>query len=181
MMERLKNNVALHIYEGSIVDCYTDAVVIPTTTTLEWEPELARELAKKAGHSAVAAAHRKAPLDVGEAVVTTSGGMLAGFLIHVALPGTTEIQRVSVAERRDLLETAVRNCLLRCVELAVPSVGMTNLARALDFPMAESAQLMLAALDRNLPARGTVDEIHVVLRDGAEVAAFAQADCGTRE
>lgn len=181
MMERLKNNVALHIYEGSIVDCYTDAVVIPTTTTLEWEPELARELAKKAGHSAVAAAHRKAPLDVGEAVVTTSGGMLAGFLIHVALPGATESRGVSAGERHSLLETAVRNCLLRCVELAVPSVGLTNLARALDFPAAESAQLMLAALERNLPEGGTVDEIHLVLRDSAEVAAFARGGCGNRE
>jgi len=174
----LKTGVTLQIYEGSIIDCYTDAVVIPTTTALEWEPEVARELTKKAGASAVAAAHRKAPLDVGEAVVTISGGMLACFIIHVALPATTEIQGVSGARRHDLLEIAVKNCLLRCAELAVPSVGLTNLGRWLDFSATESARFMLAALDRSLPDGGAVDEIHFVLRDSVEVSAFAEAGRG---
>lgn len=180
MIVRLKNGLTLQIYEGSIVDCYTDAVVIPTTTALEWEPEVARELAKKAGSSTVAAARRKAPLDVGEAVVTTSGGLLACFIIHVALQGTMGTEGVSAGQPRDLLETAVRNCLLRCAELAVPSIGLPNLGRRLGFSAGESARLMLGALDRKLPDRGTVEEIHLVLRDSAELAAFAEAGCGAR-
>lgn len=180
MMVRLKTGITLQIYEGSIVDCYTDAVVIPTTPTLEWDPEVARELTKKAGSSAVAAARRKAPLDVGEAVVTISGGMLACFIIHVALPATTEIQGVSGAGRHDLLERAVRNCLLRCAELAVPSVGLPNLGRWLGFAATESARFMLAALDRNLRDGDATDEIHLVLRDSAEVCAFAEAAPGAR-
>ncbi len=174
MMERLKQGVTLQIYEGSIVDCYTDAVVIPATTTLEWEPDVALELTKKAGRSAVEAARRKAPLDIGEAIVTTSGGMLACFIIHAALPGTTEIQGLSADKQHDLLEIAVRNCLLRCAELAVPSVGIPNLGRRLGFSTAESARLMLTALDRNLPEGSAVEEVHIVLRDSAEVAVFAE-------
>lgn len=178
MTERLKKRAALQVYKGSIVDCYTDAVVIPTTTMLEWEPELARELAKKAGQSTVAAARRKAPLDIGEAVVTPSGGMLACFIIHVALPDTMGVQGMASVKRQHLLETAVRNGLLRCTELAVPSVGLPNIGRWLGFSAAESARLMLAALDRNLPDGGIVDEIHLVLRDSTEVAAFAESAAG---
>lgn len=180
MMVRLKTDVTLHIYEGSIVDCYTDAVVIPATATLEWEPEVARELTKKAGSSTVAAARRKAPLDIGEAVVTTSGGMLACFIIHVALPDTTEVQGMASVTRQKLLENAVRNGLLRCTELAVPGVGMPNIGRWLGFSAAESAQLMLAALERNLPDEGMVDEVHLVLRDSTEVGAFARSSGGAR-
>ena len=180
MMEHLKKGVTLQIYEGSIVDCYADAVVIPTSATLEWDPEVARELTKKAGPSTVAAARRKAPLDVGEAVVTTSGGMLACFIIHVALPGTMGSEGASAGKPHDLLETAVRNCLLRCAELAVPSIGLPNLARWLGFSAVESARLMLGALERNLPDRGGVEEIHLVLRDSAELVAFAEAGGGAR-
>jgi O-acetyl-ADP-ribose deacetylase (regulator of RNase III) len=173
MMVRLKTGITLQIYEGSIVDCYTDAVVIPTTTTLEWEPEVARELMKKAGPSTVAAARRKAPLDIGEAVVTTSGGMLACFIIHVALPDTTGVQGMAAVKRQHLLETVIRNGLLRCTELSVPSIGLPNIGRRLGFSAAESAQLLLATLDRNLPDGSMVDEVHLVLRDSAEVGVFA--------
>lgn len=178
MMVRLKTGTMLQFYEASIVDCYTDAVVIPTTTALEWQPELAQELAKKAGQSTVAAARRKAPLDIGEAVVTPGGGMLACFIIHVALPDTLEAEGMPLGTRRDLLETAVRNGLLRCMELAVPSVGLPNIGRWLGFSPAESARLMLAALCRNLPDGGTVEEIHIVLPDSTEVAAFAESAAG---
>ncbi len=174
-MKRFKTDVMLQICEGSIVDCYTDAVVIPTSKAFEWEPEVKRELTKKAGQSVVSAACRKAPLDIGEAVVTPGGGMLACFIIHVALPGMTELDAVSPQQRHELLEMAVRNCVLRCAELAVPSIGLPNLGRWLGFPAAESARLMLAALDRNVPEEGAVNEIHLILSDTAEATAFADA------
>lgn len=175
MTERLKKRAALQVYKGSIVDCYTDAVVIPSTAALEWEPEVANELTRKAGPTAVAAARRKAPLDVGEAMVTTSGGMLACFIIHVALPRPPGLGDMTMSERHELLDAAVKNALLRCAELSVPSVGLPNLGRWLGFSAAESARLIVAALDDNLPEEGVLEEIHLVLGDSAEVSAFSEA------
>lgn len=179
-MKRLESGVTLEIYAGNIVDCYTDAVVIPTSSTLEWEPELAQELTKRAGGSTLAAARRKAPLELGEAVVTPGGGMLARFIIHVALPPASAIQTVPDDGRRDLLDATIKNSLLRCAELTVPSVGLPNLGGWLGFSTAESARLMLAALGHHWPDECALEEIHLVLRDSAEMAAFVEADNGSR-
>ncbi len=179
-MRHLKKGVALEIGAGNIVDCYTDAVVIPTSSTLEWEPELARELTKRAGRSTLAAARRKAPLEIGEAVVTPGGGMLARFIVHVALPPASAIETVPEDGRRNLLGAAMKNSLLRCAELTVPSVGLPNLGRSLGFSTAESARLMLAALRHHWPDECALEEIHLVLRDSAETATFVEADSRSR-
>ena len=179
-MKRLENGVRIEIYVGNIVDCYTDAVVIPTSSMLEWAPELAQELTKRAGASTLAAARHKAPLEIGEAVVTPAGGMLARFIIHIALPPASAIQTVSEDRRRNLLDAAMKNSLLRCAELTVPSVGLPNLGRWLGFSTAESARLMLAALGHHWPDECALEEVHLVLRDSAETAAFVKADNGSR-
>ena len=179
-MSPLKKGVTLEIGAGNIVDCYTDAVVIPTSSTLEWAPELAQELTKRAGGSTLAAARRKAPLEIGEAVVTPAGGMLARFIIHIALPPASAIQTLPEDGRRNLLDAAMKNSLLRCAELTVPSVGLPNLGRWLGFSTAESARLMLAALGHHWPDECALEEVHLVLRDSAETAAFVEADSRSR-
>ena len=173
MITRSRKGVTLQIYEGSIVDCYTDAVVIPTTATLDWDPEVGQELLKKAGPTAIARARRKIPLDIGEAVVTPSGGMLACFIVHVALPAG--VQAASIETRRELFETIIRNSVLRCAELGVPSVGLPNLGRWFGFSLKDSAQLLFTALDRAILDGGSVNEIHLVLENNAEITAFADA------
>ncbi len=175
-MKRLENGVRFEMYVGDIVDCYTDAVVIPTSSTLEWAPELAQELTKRAGASTLTAARRKAPLEIGEAVVTPAGGMLARFIIHIALPPASAIQTVPEDGRRNLLDAAMKNSLLRCAELTVPSVGLPNLGRWLGFSTAESARPMLAGLRQHWPDECALEEVHLVLRDSAETATFVEAD-----
>lgn len=175
-MARLRNGLSLEIGAGSLVDCYADAVVVPADPALEWAPELARDLGRRAGRSTLRAAQRKAPVEVGEAVVTTGGGMLAAFLIHVALPAAADLPHLAADERRALLGRVVRNALLRCAELRVPSVGMPNLGSPLGLPPSESARLMLAAaLAMETPAESPLEEVHLVLRDEAEAAAFGEA------
>lgn len=176
MAPSLDHGVSLEIASGNIVDCYTDAIVLPSTPRLEWEPELARQLRWKAGQTALAAAHRKAPIPLGEAVVTTGGGMLSSFLIHVALLPADEVAAAPEGERRALLSTAVANCFRRCAELPdVTGLGLPNLARCLGFPVGESARLLLAAVGAALAHGGPVCELHLVLQDETEAAVFRGA------
>lgn len=171
-MVQLRQGVMLQVYKGSIIDCYTDAVVIPVTTTLEWDPQVATELERKAGLSTLERARRKAPLKLGEAVVTPGGGLLAGFIIFVAVPSIVTSQDAVSVDRLEILETVAKNSLVRCIELGIPSIGLPNLGRWLGFSPEASAFPVLSALHRNVPEGGGIDEIHVVMRDSAELAAF---------
>lgn len=155
------------------MDCYTDAVALPCSPQVEWDSELKSQLGRKAGQSVLEEARRKGPVPVGEAVVTTGGGMLARFVIHVALCPSDQTRMVSADERRALLSTGIANCFLRGAELPeVESLGLPDLGRYLGFPADESAALMVAAIRNEVHRGGGVREIHLMLRDEADVVAF---------
>lgn len=167
---RLKNGLMLEITSGDLTDLYTDAIVLPNNTLLNWESELVARFAKKAGASVLAAARAKSPIPLGEAIVTPGGGLLSAFVVHVALFSAHSLPEDET--RREILQAAIANCFLRCEELGLQTLGMPNVGEYVGLSAPESAHLMYSALEAQ-PA-SILREIHLVLREDAELAAFKQ-------
>ena len=175
-MFKLKNGLSLDVSVQSIVDFYADAIVIPTNTTLDWESDLMATLRKRAGRSMLEKAGAMAPIDLGEALATTGGGLLSTFVIHVALfPGTGAGPR---RDGEDVLRAAIKNILLRCAELGIENVGMPNLGGYLGLSEGESARITLGTLEAAVvKTRNGLREAHLVLAGRAELEAFDEAAC----
>lgn len=176
-MFKLKNGLYLDMSVQPIADFYADAIVIPTTTDLDWESDLAAAVRKKAGRSTFERARARGPIERGEALASTGGGLLSTFLIYVAvlppyhpsLPGKKE---------KGLLERVIVNSVLRCSELGIENLGMPNLGKYLGFSDRQSARIMLTTLCQDsVNEAGSPREVHLVLENDEELKVFGEVAC----
>ncbi len=145
-MTRLGNGLILETMCEDLTDFYADAIILPNSRSLDWDSGLMKRVTKKAGKSTLAIAKRNVPIPLGEAIVTTGGGLLSSFIVHVALfPSRGEISK-SEGEKKNLLRAAIQNALQRCTEIELESVGMPNLATYLGFSVENSVPLLLTSI-----------------------------------
>lgn len=177
-MFNLKNGLSLAITVENIVDFYADAIILPSNTTLDWESELTEQVGKRAGRSMLEKARARGPIQLGEALATTGGGLLSTFIIHVALFQSDEVYHASGKERENLMQTVLKNSFLRCLELGVESFGVPNLGIYLGFEDRESARIMLGQFCvETIPKGGSLREVHIVLGDVKALEVFGEVAC----
>lgn len=174
-MIRFENGITFETMCEALEDFYADGVVVPNNTSLDHDSDLIRRLTKKAGKSTLNSARSRAPIPLGEAVVTIGGGLLSTFIIHVALfPDEVDISG-SEEDKKSLLKSAIKNALLRCSEVELESIGMPDLGGFLGFSLQESARLTLAALvETVLPHRKPLKKVFCLLNNEEESKIFAQ-------
>ena len=172
-MFKLRNGLFIDASVQSIVDFYADAIVIPTSTVLDWQSDLTTMIGRRSGRSMFQKARSMAPIELGEALATTGGGLLSTFVIHAAIFPATEAG--SGTQRADVLRSAVRNVLLRCGELGIENVGVPNLGGYLGLAVRDSARTMLDAAASETPKAKGLREMHFVLDNEAELKAFNEA------
>ena len=137
--------VAVERGDISLMD--VDAVVNAANTTLAMGTGVAGALKKRGGVVIEEEAMRLGPVDVGEAVVTTAGNLLATHVIHAAVMGPdlqTDPETIGKTTRA-VLALAVKH---RLTSLALPALGtgVGHVAPAL------SADAMLEAVITHLKA-----------------------------
>jgi Macro domain len=78
---------AISIERGDITDSEVDAIVNAANSTLAMGAGVAGAIKRKGGVIIEEEAMRQGPVEVGEAVLTTGGNLLATHVIHAAVMG----------------------------------------------------------------------------------------------
>ncbi len=135
----------ISIERGDITDRDVDAVVNAANTTLAMGAGVAAALKRKGGVILEEEAMRQGPVEVGEAVLTTGGNLLATHVIHGAVMGPdlkTDPEKIARTTRA-VLALADKH---RITSIALPALG-TGVGQV---PAPASAEAMLSEVVAHL-------------------------------
>jgi O-acetyl-ADP-ribose deacetylase (regulator of RNase III) len=142
--------VSIAIERGDITDREVDAIVNAANSTLAMGAGVAGAIKRKGGVIIEEEAMRQGPIEVGEAVLTPGGNLLATHVIHAAVMGSdlqTNPTIVATATRA-VLSLADKH---RLTSLALPAFG-TGVGH---LPPDQSAQAMLRTVVAHAKAGST--------------------------
>jgi ADP-ribose pyrophosphatase YjhB (NUDIX family)/O-acetyl-ADP-ribose deacetylase (regulator of RNase III) len=132
------NGAEVLVLEGDITELDVDALVNPANTELLMEKGLAKIVRQKGGEIIQREASRKAPVEPGQAIVTTAGRLKARYIIHAAI--TKGNLRTDENKIRSACASALKIAKkLRVGSIAFPALGACGLGR---FPYEASAKIM---------------------------------------
>jgi len=155
------------VERGDITDCEVDAIVNAANTTFAMGAGVAGTIKRKGGIIVEEEAMQQGPVEVGEAVLTTGGNLLATHVIHAAVMGTdlkTDGEKIATTTR-SVLALADKH---RLSSLAFPALG-TGVGR---MAPAVSADAMLHAVVAHLKAGTTTIKrvVFVIFQDDVHKA-----------
>ena len=158
----------IEIWNGDICDLEVDAIVVPATGSL-WMSTGVSGAIKRAGGDAIEfAAIRQAPVELGQAIVTTAGTLAARAVIHAV---SLDRDRRTSAET---LDAAVRSSMMRAREMSATSIAIPALGSGVGgFPLEEGARITVAAVKDELPASPTIAHVVFALRGSAAYRVFS--------
>jgi len=159
------------IERGDISLIEVDAVVNAANTTLAMGAGVAGALKKRGGVVIEEEAMRLGPVEVGEAVLTTAGNLVATHVIHAAVMGSDLKTDPAIIGKttRAVLAIAVKH---RLTSLALPALG-TGVGHV---PAALSAEAMLEAVVSHLRAgESSLKRVIIMLYQDETYRAFIDA------
>jgi len=112
----------ISIERGDITDREVDAVVNPANSALTMTTGVAAAIKRKGGVIIEEEATRQGPIEVGEAVLTPGGNLIATHVIHAAVMGADLKTDATVVGRatRAVLAVADKH---RLTSIALPALG----------------------------------------------------------
>ena len=141
---------SISVERGDITDWEVDAIVNAANSTLAMGAGVAGAIKRKGGVIIEEEAMRQGPVEVGEAVLTTGGNLIATHVIHAAVMGPdlqTDGEKIATTTRA-VLVLADKH---RITSLALPALG-TGVGHV---PPPVSAEAMLTAVVNHLRAGGS--------------------------
>jgi O-acetyl-ADP-ribose deacetylase len=130
---------AIETHRGDISQAKVDAVVNAANNHLWMGAGVAGALKRAGGIEIEREAVAKGPLEIGEAVVTRGGSLIAKYVIHAAVMGQ------DLQTDRSKIRKATRNSLLRAEELGIGSIAFPALGTGVGgFPPSEAADAMIS-------------------------------------
>jgi O-acetyl-ADP-ribose deacetylase (regulator of RNase III) len=153
--------------EGDITGAETDAIVNAANTALWMGAGVAGAIKRVGGKVVEDEAVRQGPIQVGEAVVTSGGGLKARYVIHAAAMGPDLVTDAAK------IESATRNALLRAEELGIKSVAFPALGTGVGgFSYDEAARVMIEATKQHLAGKSGLEKVLFVLYGEQAYEAF---------
>jgi O-acetyl-ADP-ribose deacetylase len=161
----------ISIERGDITDFEADALVNAANSTLVMGAGVAGAVKRKGGAIIEEEALRQGPIEVGEAVITTGGNLIATHVIHAAVMGPdlkTDAGIIATATKAVL--TLADKHRLGTVALPAFGAGVGHIAPAI------SAEAMLGAVVEHLKAsKSTLKRVRFVLYLDDAFKAFTEA------
>ncbi len=169
------NGRTLEIKKGDIVHEETDAIVNAANEALVLGGGVAGAIRRAGGPSIQEECHHKAPINVGEAVITTGGCLKARHVIHAVGP------RMGEGHENDKLKNATLNSLIVADENNLKSISIPAISTGIfGFPIANAARIMLrntinylkgvTGLERVVFVLFTVNDLEVFEKELKELA-----------
>jgi O-acetyl-ADP-ribose deacetylase (regulator of RNase III) len=146
------------IERGDITDSQVDAIINAANTTLAMGTGVAGAIKRKGGLIIEEEAMRQGPVEVGEAVLTTGGNLLATHVIHGAVMGPdlkTDAETIAKTTKA-ILAIADKH---RITSLALPALG-TGVGH---IPPQVSADAMLPEVVTHLKGSSSLRRVVFVL------------------
>ena len=115
------NNTELDIIRGNIVEIEADAIVCPVNNELVMYSGLASILKNKYGEGVQAEAHKKSPVDVGEAVSIKADNLKVEHIILAA------VNKMDENPDENSIRSSCRDSLMLAKDLNLKSIIMPAL------------------------------------------------------
>ncbi|CAF1179451.1 unnamed protein product [Adineta steineri] len=176
LSERVLNRGQKAFVQGSIVNIKADAIVHPTSTSLNMGGEVGHALAKAGGQelrdALSEAGKTKSLTSVADVVITDAPNLSASHLIHVNSPtwnASTQAECINDLDKAttNILTLADKEGL---TSVAIPSISSGNAG----FPKQTAAQTILAALSKYFRQTATTNlqQVFFVLYDAESVNVY---------
>jgi len=164
------NRAILELVQGDITEQDTDAIVNAANERLRLGGGVAGAIRKKGDPAIQAECTDKAPIGVGQAVITTGGNLKARYVIHAVGP------RMGEGEEDAKLAKATWNALKVADENNLHSVALPAISTGIfGYPMDRCAQIMIKSAIEYLSGATALERVVLCLYDEDSYDAFAFA------
>lgn len=164
------SGVSIEIEQGDITDCDVDAIVNAANNHFWMGAGVAGAIKKKGGEAIEIEATTQGPVEVGESVITSGGGLKARHVIHAAGMGQdlhTDVTKVAAATTSSL-DLAAESGL---ESVAYPAIGTGVGGLSLQ---AAAKAMIDAAVMRLLEDHGNLKRVCFVLFDESAYEAYRE-------
>jgi O-acetyl-ADP-ribose deacetylase (regulator of RNase III) len=160
----------VEVLDVDITTLEVDAIANAANTRLLHGGGVAGAISRAGGPAVQAESERKAPIRLGEAVVTTAGDMPARWVIHAA---TMELGGPTSA---DIIRRATSATLWKAEELNARSLALVAFGTGVGgFPLDQAAEIEVEEVRRHLDTGSRLERIVFAVHGDAARAAFEQA------
>ena len=160
----------IELWNGDICELEVDAIVNAANTSLWMATGVGGAIKRAGGDMIEFAAVRQAPVSLGDAIVTTAGGLAAQYVIHAVS------QDRDRSTNGETLAAAIRNTFARARELGVTSIAFPALGTGVGgFPLDEAARVTVAAIRTEVATSPRIEHVVVALRGVGIYEAFSRA------
>jgi O-acetyl-ADP-ribose deacetylase (regulator of RNase III) len=163
MGKLLVHHTTIHPVLGELASSQADALIHPTNNFLWFSPEFLEALKKKGCEDLEEEAQQLGPIETGQAVPGSPGGLACGVLIHAAAWGQdmmTNKSRVRQAVLSALEIASGRECR----SVAIPPVG-TGMG---GFSLAQAIEATFFAIIEHCINPTTIREVFFLAQDETE-------------
>jgi O-acetyl-ADP-ribose deacetylase len=173
------HTLKIEITTGDIADVATlkaEAYVVAANNELWMGSGVAGALKRAAGDAVEQEALAQAPIEVGDAIVTSAGNMPepARILIHAAAMGFTD--RTQIYASRETVSATTRRSLELCAEHDISSVVFPALGTGVGaLEVAECADAMCATIAAFAQEESTLQRVVFVVTNEERAGLFRQA------
>ncbi len=175
-MECRINRSIIDLVEGDITEQETDAIVNAANGQLVLGGGVAGAIQSKGGPAIQAECSQKAPISVGEAVITTGGDLKAKYVIHAVGP------RMGEGDEDTKLQDATLNSLKVADANKLKSLAFPAISTGIfGYPIDRCAHIMLRAAIEYISGDTGLERVVFCLYDDKSYDTFLselEAECG---
>jgi O-acetyl-ADP-ribose deacetylase len=136
----------LEVHDGDIAALEVDAIANAANDRLWMGSGVAGAIKRAGGEKIEREAMQQGPIEVGEAVATTGGRLVAKWVIHGAVMGQ------DLRTNAELVRRTTESCLRLADELGVETLALPAFGTGVGgFPVDECARIMVAAARAHEP------------------------------
>jgi len=169
-MEIQIHKTQLKLLVGDITAQTTDAIVNAANSLLIHGGGVAGAIVRKGGMSIQIESFKKAPVPVGQAVITGAGKLKCEYVIHAVGP------RMGEGAEDEKLKNATLSCLKVAEENKLSSIAFCAISTGIfGYPMDRCADIMLSNTMRYLKGQTGIKEVIFCLYDQKAYDIFSNA------
>lgn len=161
-------SAAIELVQGDITTLAVDAIVNAANKQLQHGGGVAAAIVRRGGRIIQEESDRLAPIETGQAVITTGGKLPARWVIHTVGPIWGE------GDEENKLRTAIRNSLKLADERGLKTIAFPAVSAGIyRFPIDRCARILIETATEHLRGPTRIERVIFCLFDQKTYDAFA--------